>query len=97
MAVLLVRYCVPINPFPSFHIKEEEIEVNGFTLKDLIDKLILKYGKDFGNFVLNPKTGALQDSIMILINGVHAKSLGGLNAKLKDKDYVVLLPPIGGG
>lgn len=97
MGILKVTYCIPIDPFASFSIKEEEINLKGSTLKDLIDELKGRHGKKFENFVLNPKTGALEDYVMMFINGVHVKALGGLKAKIKDGDYILLLPPIGGG
>lgn len=97
MAIVLVRYCYPVAPPVSFVIKEEKIEVSGSKLKDLIEVLVARHGKRFENFVLDPITQDFREYIMMFINGVHVKNLGCLQAKIKDKDYILLLPPIAGG
>lgn len=68
------------------------ISVDGFDdLKDLLVCLGEKYGKDFAE-ALEATRG-----LRILVNGREYQQLSGLDTKLKEKDIVVLLPPIFGG
>lgn len=60
-------------------------------LKGLIKFLEEKHGKDFADAL--EKTRGLR----ILVNGREYEQLAGMDTKLKDKDTVVLLPPIFGG
>ncbi len=73
-------------------IREEVVSVEGEAqLKDLIQLLGTKYGGKF-----DEEMGRVQE-LRILINGREYGLLGGMEAQLKDKDTVVLLPPLGGG
>lgn len=60
-------------------------------LKGLIKELEEKHGKDFAE-ALDATKG-----LRILVNGRDYQQLAGMDTKLKDKDTVVLLPPIFGG
>jgi MoaD family protein len=39
----------------------------------------------------------IHPQVIIMINGMPAQSLGGLNARLKDGDLVAVFPFLGGG
>ncbi len=76
---------------------EEEIEIeDGGTLGDLIEEVTSKYGKKARN-LLRLYLKEVDPSIYFLINGANARTLYGVNTKLKDGDIVAIIPPIGGG
>jgi MoaD family protein len=60
-------------------------------LKGLLTSLGDRYGKNFTN-ALDVAKG-----LRILVNGREYQMLSGMDTRLKDKDTVVLLPPIFGG
>ena len=60
-------------------------------LKSLITELEEKHGKDFAEALAATK------GLRILVNGREYQQLAGMDTKLKDRDTVVLLPPIFGG
>ncbi|GBC75077.1 hypothetical protein HRbin06_00390 [archaeon HR06] len=69
---------------------EEEVNLDGSSLEDLIDLLILKYGETFERYVyssnrLNP---------LILVDG---KMVNDKEYKLKEGSEVVFMSAIGGG
>ncbi len=78
-------------------VKREKIEVNGSTLGDLIEKLESRYGRRFRELVVKRKANALQSGVIVSINGIDARNIGGLNAKIRDGDIVTFLPPVAGG
>lgn len=76
---------------------EEEIEIeDGGTLGDLIEEVTSKFGKKARN-LLRLYHKEVDPSIYFLINGANARTLYGVNTKLKDGDIVAIIPPIGGG
>lgn len=70
---------------------------DGSNLKDLIDVLSEKYGKNFKESILQSGKDEVQPYIKILINGRDIEFLKGLLTELKDGDEVVIIPPAGGG
>ena len=64
---------------------------NATTLEGLISTLGEKHGQKFAEEV------AATTGLRILINGREYQLLSGMETQLKDKDTVVLLPPIEGG
>ena len=68
------------------------ISVDGVEdLKGLVNHLGTRYGKDFAEALETTR------GLRILVNGREYQQLSGLDTKLKEKDIVVLLPPIFGG
>ena len=67
------------------------VEDKEASIRSLINTLIDKYGEEVKTDLLNKKTGGLTP--FIIVNGETA----GLDAKLKDKDVVAILPPAVGG
>jgi MoaD family protein len=57
----------------------------------LVDRLEEKHGSDFAGAL------ATIEGLRILVNGREYQLLDGMETPLKDKDSVVLLPPIEGG
>jgi MoaD family protein len=95
MPTVLVKHYVVIREATG--VREEKLEFNGSTLKDLVNELSFRHGRKFWDLVVNVKTGELQRGIIVSVNGVDARSLGGLKAKIKEGDVVIFLPPIAGG
>lgn len=91
MKIKIRQIIVPSQPI------EEEIRVNGSTIGDVIDALVSKYGKNFKEYVLNPKNGQLQHGVILTLNGQDVRRLKGLKTKIKDDDMVSFLLPISGG
>jgi len=61
------------------------------SLAELIKCLETRHGPDFA------KSLAATKGLRILINGREYQQTGGMDTKIKDRDTIVLLPPIFGG
>ncbi len=70
----------------------EEINSNS-TLRDILDKLAQRYGRDFKQIV-DPETGAISSEFLVSINGRIKR---GANVKLNNNDVLILSIPVGGG
>ena len=69
-------------------------EVNpGFTLRDMLNALAKKYGKEF-NSVIDAKTGMVSLDTLVMVNG---KSIRKPDVQLRDNDVVMITVPVGGG
>jgi MoaD family protein len=69
-------------------------EINpDFTLRDILDALAKKYGKEF-NTIIDPKTRQVSFDTLVMVNG---KSIRKPDVHLKDKDVVMITVPVGGG
>ncbi|TKJ27518.1 MAG: hypothetical protein CEE42_02340 [Promethearchaeota archaeon Loki_b31] len=66
------------------------------TIKDVLKKLNLKFGKDFENSVMNTPD-LLNKYILIGKNGKDIRSFEGLITTVQEGDEVFLLPAIAGG
>ena len=77
---------------------EEDISFSdNATVKDLIESLIEKYGKDFEYAVLNVDS-RLRSDVLILLNGINIDQINGLDSKLIGKEIeIVFTPMIEGG
>lgn len=64
-----------------------------FTLGDILNILIKKYGRDF-NEIIDPRTGQISVDTLVMLNG---KSVRQTDIKLQDKDIIMISVPIGGG
>jgi molybdopterin synthase sulfur carrier subunit len=77
-------------------VREMDLPVaDGEPLRVLLDQLFSVH-PDLRPLVLDD-TGKLRDSIAVLVNGRHARLLGGLEATLNDQDDIALMLPLGGG
>lgn len=65
-------------------------------LRELLDVLCKKYGKEFEEKVYT-KNREISDEVIILINGRHIAHLDGINTKLKEDDEVCIFPVAAGG
>ncbi|MEM3061658.1 MAG: MoaD family protein [Candidatus Bathyarchaeia archaeon] len=87
-----------IGPFAELlGFKEKEIEVQGNTVKDLMDGLKLLYGKELMERIIDESKGEVKPFIKVLVNGIGIDALSMLNTELKDGDVVAIFPPVGGG
>ncbi|MFQ6074197.1 MAG: MoaD/ThiS family protein [Candidatus Bathyarchaeia archaeon] len=69
-------------------------EVNpDFTLRDMLNVLAEKYGKEF-NSIIDPKTGMVSLDTLVMVNG---KSIRKPDVQLRDNDVVMITVPVGGG
>jgi molybdopterin synthase sulfur carrier subunit len=75
-----------------------EVEVDGITLRELLDQLCEEFGDDLKNQVFDPKTHKVSNMLKVLVNGRHYTTLPGkLETLLQDDDEVALFPPVAGG
>ena len=63
----------------------------GVKLADLFRLLDCRYDNKFSGEFLNLK------GLMVMVNGRHYNSIGGLDAPLNDKDTVAIMPAVVGG
>ena len=67
------------------------------TVKGVLETLKRRYGKQFVEYVYDPKTGEVKGFLQFLINGKSATTMNGLLTTLQDGDVLAVLPPVGGG
>ncbi len=78
--------------------KEDNITLNnGAPLSELLDKLAVTNGAAFRKEVYKPGLIDVKTGFSVTVNGVFIGQLGGVNAKLKDGDNVVLMSLMSGG
>ncbi|MEM3506388.1 MAG: MoaD/ThiS family protein [Candidatus Bathyarchaeia archaeon] len=91
-----VRYLLHLYTFVG-NKREEEITIEepNPTIRNVIDKLIKKYGEEFKKMIIDPKTNDIryypsieekQKAHRVLLNGVNIQLLKGINTELKDGD-----------
>jgi molybdopterin synthase sulfur carrier subunit len=66
-------------------------------LSDLMNKMATEFGKQFTADIYEPGEADLKTMFTVMINGVVSGQLGGLDAKLKEGDNVILMPLMTGG
>ena len=66
------------------------------TIKDVLKRLNLKFGKDFENTIMNTPD-LLSKYILIGKNGKDIRSFDGLITNVQEGDEIFLLPAIAGG
>ncbi len=81
--------------------KKEELfqftESEKVTLDKVLEKLRIRYGKSFVDYVYDPQTGEPKKFLQFLINGQNSLALKGLQSELCDGDVLAIIPPVGGG
>ena len=76
--------------------KERTVEVHGSALKDVIEVLAAKYGKQFTDRLYDEK-GKIRRFINIYVNGKDIRFLNHLDTQLKERDKISIIPAVGGG
>jgi MoaD family protein len=66
------------------------------SIKDMIKELILKFGKEFENLILN-SPDVLSKYIILALNGKDIRSFDGLDTIIYQGDEISFLPAIAGG
>ncbi|MEM2130668.1 MAG: MoaD/ThiS family protein [Candidatus Bathyarchaeia archaeon] len=74
----------------SLRVKDNE------KLRGIIERLT-KVSPNIKKVLVDPELGTPSPNAIILINGIEAHLLNGLETKLKDKDEIVFIPIIHGG
>lgn len=91
-----VHYLGPVRV--KLNKKEEEIIVpDKASVLDLLTDLSGIYGDWFRNEVLGDDGKSVREGLVITVNGIALGQLGGLGARLKGGDEVMLLPFFAGG
>lgn len=65
------------------------------TLKELLDKLCIRYGRRFTEKVFSGD--GLGDDVIILVNGRHIEHLQGIQTALSENDEISIFPKVAGG
>ena len=75
-----------------------EIEADEMTIRELLERLCNRFGKDLRNVIFDPESGGENQDIKVLINGRHYRHMPeGLDNHLKDGDEVSIFPLMAGG
>jgi MoaD family protein len=78
--------------------RDMEFPKQGANLRSLLATLAEEIGEPFRAEVFDERSGDLQRSVTVLINGQHYTHLPtGLETPLQDGDQVAIFPPIAGG
>jgi len=75
---------------------EKAVEIEASTLRDAIDRLVVKYEEKFKNRIYDEK-GKVRRFVNIYINGKDVRFLNSLETKLNDGDNILIIPAVGGG
>jgi len=91
-----VHYLGPVRV--KLNKKEEDVGVSAkASVLDLLRGLSDTYGEWFRKEVLDDEEKNVREGLVITVNGIALGQLGGLAAKLKEGDEVMLLPFFAGG
>ena len=91
-----VHYLGPVRV--RLNKKEEDVDVaEKASLLDLLKGLSSTYGDWFRKEILKDDEKGVAEGMVITVNGIAMGQLGGLAARLKDGDEVMLLPFFAGG
>ncbi len=75
---------------------EKKTEVTASTLREVVDKLVVKYGDAFRKKIFDP-SGKLKRLLNFYVNGKNVRFLKQLETPLNDNDEVSILPTVSGG
>jgi len=78
-------------------IKELNISIqDNSTIKEILERLVSKFGKNFGRKILD-SPNSLNKYIILGLNGIDIRTLENLNTVVNHHDEILLLPAIAGG
>jgi len=66
------------------------------TIKDILERLIEKFGKDFEDLIYQ-KEGELNKYLLVVLNEKDIRSVNGLATNVQDGDKIAFIPAIAGG
>jgi len=67
------------------------------TVDSVLRKLATQYGKNFTEYVYDPRSGEVKSFLQFFVNGKTASTLNGLQTELCNGDLLAIVPPVGGG
>ena len=77
--------------------RKQELEVpDTTTLADVISILSDKYGPRFRDYIYD-KEGHANQYLQFIVNGKSLSQLDNSKIRLKDRDEIAIIPPVGGG
>jgi molybdopterin synthase sulfur carrier subunit len=87
---------IKVKLFANFRefTKTKEIQLEGDTLKDILDALSIKF-PGIENIIF--KGERLRPYINIFLNGKNILESGGLGTRLNENDEIAIFPPVSGG
>lgn len=78
-------------------IKEINLSIHeNSTIKEILDKLVAKFGKNFESKILESPE-SLNKYIILGLNGKDIRTLDNLDTVVNHNDEILLLPAIAGG
>ncbi len=81
----------------SLGFSQIDIDAQAADVAQLIDLISTKYGPEFRDRLIDPRTKQLRKYYKILVNGRDIELIEGLETPLKERDEIVFFPPAGGG
>ena len=87
---------IKVKLFANFRefTKTKEIQLEGNTVKDILDALSIKF-PGIENIIF--KGEDLRPYINIFLNGKNILESGGLEIRLNENDEIAIFPPVSGG
>jgi MoaD family protein len=78
--------------------REETVELpDQSTVRVLLDSLAKGHGTRLRDYLYDPKTGELRQSIQLLIGDRPVSVIDGMSTVLPDGCVFAIIPPVGGG
>lgn len=73
-----------------------EFSVKGVTVKDVLETLAKRHGKEFREYLYDDKN-RVREHLQLLVNGKSVSLMEELKTRLREGDQVAIVPPVGGG
>ena len=73
-----------------------EFSTKSVTVKVVLKALAKKHGSAFKEYLYDDRN-RVREHLQILVNGRSASLMEDLETRLKEKDVVAVVPPVGGG
>jgi len=88
---MIVKYFATLRKITG--VQEENIKAEN--IRELLDIIIKKYGKEFYNSLYD--SNGFKKGVIILKNGKNIIYINDLDTVLNDNDVVSIFPPVAGG
>ncbi len=95
--ILNIKFLSLIQEITGIEKLNLQIDVEQFSIMDLIHELDIKFGQSFKDLIINKKNKGIKPEILIFIDNKEIQSLQNLNTLLSDGDQIVFLSSIHGG